>query len=320
MRNLGRYLLLPFVALLAAACVQVGEKEDCVGIKCPAGFQWPWGGEIRYWHIQLPNNGEITRLFGIFLKDEDVVPGYGLEDGGPTGPTRPIPEVGRCATDHFNPNQGPNRVYYDLGPEMTFDIGGGNELTMPRRGVEDEGEPYVDPYGRSHDVIYFLEDFSLRDDSFFDTMHYQQALEDLPFAVRDPETEDYQTVDRLESLYMPPEIELQTPARDSGVVQLKKSEGLHVEWQGRTPGDPDVFFGATIVIVPNPGSGLPPTLCVVGNTGSFTIPPEAIQNLPADEGIMLIGLSADEAVLTDEGRVFHKWGISCDLMPWVRTE
>ena len=121
-------------------------------------------------------------------------------------------------------------------------------------------------------------------------------------------------------LYMPPEIELQVPARDSGVVQLKRSEGLRVEWRGRTPGNPDIFFGATIVIVPNPGSGLPPTLCVLGNTGSFTIPPDAIEALPADEGIMLIGYAADEAVLTDTGRIVHKWGISCDLMPWVRVD
>lgn len=319
MRNLAWYLLLSSAAL-TSACVDTGDKEDCVGLSCPAGFQWPWGGEIRYWHIQLPNNGEITRLFGIFLKHEDPVPGYGLEDGGPTGPTRPMPAIGRCATDVFNVNQGPNRTYYDLGTEMTFDMGGGTEITLPRRGMQDDGMPFVDPYGRASDVIYFLEDYGLREDNFFDTFHYQQAQDTMPFAVRDPDTKNYDTLDRLDNLYMPPEIELQTPARDSGVVQLKKSQGLLVEWKGRTPGNPDIFFGATIVIVPSPGSGLPPTLCALGNSGKFTIPPEAIQALPADEGFMLIGFAADQAVLTDTGHILHKWGISCDMMPWVRTE
>lgn len=318
MRNLTRYLLLPSAALLASACVDTGEKEDCVGLSCPAGFQWPWGGELRYWHIQLPNGGEITRLFGIFLEYEDVVPGFDLEDG--PGNTRPLPAIGRCATDVFNVNQGPNRVYYDVGPEMTFDMGGGNVITVPRRGVEETGMPFVDPYGRAHDVAYFLEDFGMREDNFFDTYHYGETVDPLPFAVRNPDTEDYETLERLDGLYMPPEIELQTPARDSGVVQLKRTEGLLVEWQGRTPGRTDVFFGATIVIVPNPGSGLPPTLCALGNSGTFTIPPETIQDLPADEGIMLIGFAADEAVVTDTGRIFHKWGISCDLMPWVRVD
>lgn len=314
MRNLARYLLLPSAALLASACIDTGDKEDCVGIKCPAGFQWPWGGELRMWHIQLPNGAEITRFFGIFLEQEDPVPG--LED---SGYTRPLPEIGRCATDVFNTNQGLNRQYIDIGPEMTFDMGGGDEITVPRVSAED-GMPVVDPYGREHDLFYYLEDFRLREDSFFDTMHYGQAADSLPFEVRNPDTGSYETVERLDGLYMPPEIELQTPSRDSGVVQFKRGEGLLVEWQGKTPGSPDIFFGATIVIVPMPGSGLTPTLCVLGNTGSFTIPPETIEELPADEGIMLIGFASDEAVLMDNGSMLHKWGISCDLMPWVRVD
>jgi hypothetical protein len=35
---------------------------------------------------------------------------------------------------------------------------------------------------------------------------------------------------------------------------------------------------------------------------------------------MLVGLVANEAVVTDSGRILHKWGISCDLVPWVRVD
>lgn len=308
------YFCVLLLGTLGTACYDTGDAEDCVGFTCPGGFQWPAGGEVRSWYIELPNGGHISRFFGIFIADEDPA----SPDLVGSRNTRPLPDLGRCAPD-INGVQGLNRQYMDVGPEMTFTLGPDETITVPRISAEDNaGMPFVDPYGREHDIIYYREDFNVRTNSFFDFNHTATATETLPFQVRDKATGKYESTNALEGLYMPPAIEVLDPP--PGVAEFKRGQPFNVEWTSPPP-NPDVAVFASIVIVPGgPGSGLRPWLCPVGNTGQFTIPADIIDSLQADDGIMLVGLVADQAVLTDAGRMFQKFGISCDLVSWVRGE
>lgn len=314
MRNLAGYLSCALLAAaLSTACVSDGTKEDCVGFKCPAGFEWPNGGEIRMWYIHLPTGGDITRLFGIFINDEDPAT---PELADSAGNTRPLPPLGRCAPDP-NGVQGLNRVYQDIGPEMTFSLGGGQDITVPRITPDDNGgQQFVDPYGRKHDLIYYLEDFNSRDASFFNTRHSATAQDMLPFAVRSNDTGEYQQTDTLDGLYMPPKIKVLDPP--SGSVQFKRGEPLNVEWESTETPLSDVVHATAIVIAPtNPA--ITPTLCTGGDTGQFTVPAETIDALQDDSGVMVIGFVSNEAVLTDAGRIMNMWGISCQLVTWTRN-
>lgn len=313
MKKLAVYGGIFLLGTLTTACYDTGTTEECTGLSCPGGFQWPHGGEIRAWYIRLPGGGHISRFFGIFIEDE-----------GPASPelegslnTRPMPQIGRCAPD-INGAQGTNRTYIDVGPEMTFTLGPDETITVPRIRAEDNaGMPFVDPYGREHELIYYREDFNIRADSFFDFKHTATTEQMLPFQVRDPDTGEYVSTDTLTNLYMPPAVEVLSPP--PGVAEFKRGEDVNIEWRS-PPGAPDVVIGSAIVISPAPGSGIRPTLCVSANDGQFTIPAETIDSLQADEGIMVVGLVANEAVVTDSGRLLNKWGISCSLVPWVRVD
>lgn len=298
---------------LGTACYDTGDREDCVGITCPGGFQWPHGGEVRTWYIELPGGGHISRFFGIFIEDEEPA----SPDLIGTPYTRPPPDVGRCAPD-INGIQGLNRQYIDVGPEMTFTLGPDETITVPRIRAEDnDGMPFVDPYGRLHDVIYYREDFNVRANSFFNFRHTATAAETLPFQVRDRATGEYKSTNTLEDVFMPPAIEVLSPP--PGVAEFKRGQPVNIEWTSEAPNS-DIAVFSSIVIVPAPGAGHRPWLCPVGNTGQFTVPADIVDALQADDGIMLVGLVANEAVVTDSGRILHKWGISCDLVPWVRVD
>ena len=297
----------------STACYDTGTKEDCVGLSCPGGFQWPHGGEIRTWYIGLPGGGHITRFFGIFIEDEDPA----LPELEGAFNTRPMPQIGRCAPD-INGVQGLNRQYIDIGPEMTFTVGPDETITVPRiTAEENDGMPFVDPYGREHELIYYREDFNVRPDSFFNFRHTATTPQPLPFQVRDRETGEYASTDTLTDMYMPPRVRVLDPP--PGVAEFKRGQDFNIEWES-DPADPEIVVGSAIVIAPAPGSGLRPTLCVSANDGQFTVPAETIDNLQADDGIMVVGLVANEAVVTDSGRILNKWGISCSLVPWVRVD
>jgi hypothetical protein len=232
----------------------------------------------------------------------------------------PLASVGRCARS-VDGDQGENIEYYDVGDHITFDLSNGESVDVPRL-LPDPAVPdcmpgkacaagVVDFYGRLHQVAYLLETVTppgtLGDDYY---NHYQ--------SVRLPDNTDLS--DKLDKLYLGPSFTVTKPVWNpaEGALALKRGQDVTFEWENEQEPNRDVLAAAAIVIVPDVSTQA--TGCISLNDGSFTIPGETIDALEDDTGIMLVGNGSDEAVLTDDGRIFHKWGVFCNLIPWTRVE
>ena len=301
--NLATGLLTLSLVLGLAGCWDEGDKRECVGVPCPAGFQWEHGGELRAWYIRLPDGSELRRLYGVFIEDEDrneTVP-----DDKPY--TRPLPQIGMCAPD-VTAMTGQNPTYIDVGPSITFHFGD-TDIEIERQVATEEDGPVVDFYGREHQVAYLLETNDATTPAFFNAKHSAETAEPQDFS------------DILEGLYMPPKLNVLTP--ESIPTRFTRGEDFLVEWEQESESDPSVVTAAAIVIAPFPAPNEPritPTACIVGNSGHFTIPAEVIDNLQSDSGIMLVGTASNQAVLRDDDHMINMWGQNCTAVPWTRGD
>lgn len=305
--NLAVGLTLSLLLGLVGGCWDEGDKRDCIGVPCPGGFQWEHGGELRAWYIRLPDGSELRRLYGIFIEDED--PNEMLPPDHPY--TRPLPQIGTCAKD-ITTYVGQNPTYIDVGPSITFHLGD-VDMEIPRQVAAGPDEPVVDFYQRKHEIAYLLETFEPTTPAFFNAKHSATTAEPQDFS------------DILEGLYMPPKLRVLTP--ENIPTRFTLGEDFLVEWEQEEEEDPSVVTAAAIVIVPFPPADAQPedprpipTACIVGNSGTFTIPAETIDSLETDAGVMLVGTASNQAVLRDDDRMINMWGQNCTAVPWTRGE
>lgn len=303
--KIATYLALASVPLMVG-CYDEGNKEDCVGLKCPNGFQWPEGGEVRIWTIRLPDGAVITRYFGFFIESQS-----------PDDPL-PLPLLGVCGRE-VTADQGENAVYIDMGPSLTFDLENGASVEVPRLLPDPavtECMPgtacaagVIDFYGRRHDVAYLLETFEGTGTApgFYDSFTTVQAQEQTSFS------------DDLGGLYLGPSFTMLAPPQDeNAVATFRRGEDVEFAWENEQAPNPDVVAAAAIVFVPDVATQA--TACLSLNDGNFVVPAETIDALEDDTGIVLVGNGADEAILTEDGRIVHKWGQFCNLIPWQRVD
>ncbi len=298
------------VTLFAVGCYDDGDREDCVGLECPSGFQWPEGGEVRIWSIRTPDGAVIRRYFGFFMSKQtpDV--------------HNTLPEVGRCGRS-VDGDQGQNREYYDVGENITFVLDNGEEVVVPKL-TADPANPMcmpgtacaqgaMDYYGRIHDVAYLLETITPPPeaaglvDGFYNSFHSVRTANQMELS------------DQLDELFVGPSFTVLDPPRNEmGAVTFKRGEDVYFSWENEQPPNPDVVAAAAIVIVPDMSTMA--TGCISVNDGNFTVPAATIDALEGDTGIMLVGNGADKGLVTDDGRAIHKWGLFCNLIPWTRVD
>lgn len=308
MNRVAPVLLGLALSSLAVGCADEGTKEDCVGLKCPGGFQWPEGGEVRIWTIRLPDGSLLTSYFAFFIESQS--------------PDVPLPEpaVGICDID-LTGAQGENRQYIDVGESVSFELATGDTVEVPRMMADpevDECMPgtackdgVMDFYGRMHDIAYLMQTFEEagpRDD-FYNHFHSVTTADEMPFS------------DQLDNLWLGPSFDVTRPQRDDdAVVTLHRGEDITFEWTNEQNPDPTVASAAAIVFVPDVCDNPPCEIsCLTLNDGDFTVGGDVITDLSADSGIMLVGNGSDDAVLHD-GRIIHKWGQFCNLFPWARVD
>ncbi len=312
MKNIIAWLSLAALPF-AFGCSDEGETEECVGLQCPAGFQWPDGGEVRIWSIRLPNGDVIQRFFAFFV------------DGAEPDVPLPLPSLGVCAPD-VNGAQAANPEYVDVGESLTFKLADGQEVVVPRLlpnpDNEDCSMPTVpcaagvpDWYHRMHQVAYLAETFAPAEaapgpENYYNSFHDAEAADTI---AHNPEGKE------VDNIFLGPSFTVNKPARsDLGLVTLKKGEDVPFTWEMEQAPNPDVVHAIAILFVPD--APVPPTACITLNDGAYTVPHQAIDELAADTGIMLVGNGADQAIVTDDGRILHKWGLFCNLFPWQRVE
>jgi hypothetical protein len=287
MERAARFLLLAS-AILVAGCFDQGEKEDCVGLSCPAGLFWPDGGEVRIQYIALPDGSDLRLFVSYFVKDqtpEFVEP----------------PLLGQCFDELWYVP--PDREYIDVGEDVTVKMGD-EEITLPRA----TGDQAVDFLSRHHQVAYTAQSYTKTQDSFFDAEHSATTEKDMGFN------------QLLHGLYQTPKVEVLSPT-GVGNRPINANEDLLVEWNELSPADPDITTGGVIIFWKKGGPGVANSetiACVGPNTGSFLVPKETIDKLP-DTGIMQVGTASNQAKLTEDGRRVDLWGSTCVAFPFAKV-
>ncbi len=276
---------------LASGCADEGDIEECVGLNCPNGFQWPYGGELRLWYIQLPDGSELQRLIGFFISAQ-------------TPDILPDTEIGYCAVNReSDPGYGfgENIQYIDVGASLTMDLGD-RQVVMPR--VDPGAEPTIDFADRPHEgVIYQREISNPTGPAFFNNTHPVTTADEMDFSS-----------DLSPGIYMPPAIEVIQPL---GVpITLHSGHDLVIEWENVEEPSPDYATVAAMVFIPDAG---PSYQCLVLNNGKMTVPAETIDILGADTGVMVIGTAANAGVLRPDGRWQSMFGMNCHLTPFQRV-
>lgn len=294
MRKLATYLSFAVLcgAVLATACVDAGNKRDCVGIDCPTGLFWPDGGEVRIQYLLEPDGSELRYTTSFFIDDQDPV-------------HMDLPPLGTCGPEPKGPLwEVPLRHYVDVGPSVTVDLEDDFSLTAPKF------ENATDLLGRTHDISYLAQTKEPTDPSFFNTRHSAHLS---------PETADqFDFSDMMTTMYMPPKVQALAPTLPEGVsvLAIKRHQDLEIEWQQTENPDPTVVTAGVIVFDSPSGT----TSCVVPNTGHFVVPAEVIDSLPESGGVMQIGNGSNEAILTPEDRIIHMWASNCVLLPWTKVD
>lgn len=279
------------VVTLAAGCYSAGDPEDCVGLQCPTGFQWPMGGEVRLWYMQFPDGTNVRYFIGYFVEEQepDVLPDQ------PVGYCYPSPEATRGL------GYGNTFTEMDVGESIIYHVGDEN-FEVPR--VVADGEPIIDFAGRPHDIAYLLENTDPPGPGFFNNFH----------SVSIPGRPDFSEV-MSPGLYMPPETRVISPVGDP-VITMQRGQDLVIEWEELEPNEQEIPTVGAMVIAPD-GNGTVIS-CLVANNGRTIIPASIIDNLEADTGVLVIGTAADESVLRPDGRLHHPFGLNCHAYPYQR--
>lgn len=304
--------IIPFVV----GCASDGEREDCFGIKCPAGYQWPDAGEVRVWAIRLPDGSVVTRYFGFFY------------DAAATSTDTIIPApigVDTCGPERTFTWQPAERAYLDVGPSITFELGDGREVEVAKLEPNPDnpdcmvpGVPCVagipDWFGRMHDLAYIRETFTPPDQvpstDFYNNFQAVRTSEPIP---SNPEG------DRLDGIFLGPSFTVNEPVRDDmATVTLQKGHDVTFKYAFEQQMSANVTMATAIVLAPS--APVTPTACLELPTGELTIKSPVIDALAADNGFMLVGNGTDQSSLLDDGRIFHKWAIFCNFFPWQRVE
>jgi hypothetical protein len=275
---------------LSAGCADEGDIEECVGLNCPNGFQWPYGGELRLWYIELPDGTQLQRLIGFFISSQ-------------TPDILPDTEIGYCTLNlesTLNYGYGTDIQYIDVGANLTMDLGD-IQVNMPK--IEPGGEPTIDFADRPHEgIIYQREISTPTGPQFFNNVHPVTTAEEMDFSP-----------DLTPGIYMPPAIEVIQP---TGVpIILHAGRDLTIEWNEVEEPNPDYATVAAMVFIPDAG---PQYQCLVLNNGRMTVPGEFIDLFEADTGVMVIGTAANAGVLRPDGRWQSMFGMNCHLTPFQR--
>lgn len=291
MMKVAKCLLLGLVAL-GAGCASSGDAEECVGLQCPTGFQWPMGGEVRLWYIELPDGSTIRYFIGYFVEeqDPDILPDQAV------GYCEPSPEAIRGL------GYGNTFTEMDVGDHIIYHVGD-EEFIVPRV-TATGGEQVIDFAGRPHDIVYLLEVVDPPSPGFFNAHH----------RVTVPGRPEFTEV-LTPGLYMPPESRVITPV-GTPVVTFQPGQDVNIEWEEIEENtDEIVTVGAMVIQPDNFGEVIS---CLVTNNGQTTIPGDIIDGLDEDTGVLVIGTAADESVLRPDGRLHHPFGLNCHLYPYQR--
>jgi hypothetical protein len=271
---------------LLGGCYDQGNIDECIGLSCANGFQWPYGGEIRVWYIALPDGSELRRLSAYFMDAQ-------------TPEILPDLPIGYCAPDHSS-DLGTNRHYFDVGDSVTMHLGD-HDYVLPKFTKEDNGGMPVPDYAdREHDIAYLLETSDPTGDGFFDATHKIDTAKHMDFS------------DMLDTLYMPSPTEIISPVGNP-VIVMHRHQPVDVQWRELAPSDPGVVVGGAIVLGPDQGQEYS---CVVANTGQFTVPAETVDALEFDTGIFVIGTATDQSILRPDGQIVHQFAMNCHLYPY----
>jgi hypothetical protein len=229
----------PLSVLLAAGCIDAGDREDCLGLSCPGGFSWPEGGEIRVNYVDVPDGEDITQVMAFFVEDQ-------------TPEMEPLPPIGSCFewSGNFTELESRNRTYVDVGESVTFNLGG-NELVA----VKQEGG--YDYTGRGpHDIWYLTETVNV------DVSDY------LNKRVVGVDTHEF---GELDALYVPPRVKYVTPKFKGAPIQIKKGEDLLIEYAAEAEMDPSVAT-TSFLLFETPGTHEGRIVCMGLNNGKFLVP------------------------------------------------
>lgn len=307
-RTLSASLLLSLL-VLSSGCYDTGDKYACVGFSCPAGSQWPEGGNITVSHVWLPDGVSSARTFHAYF----------VEDQAPEFPEPRLP--GKCY-----PLEEPEyefRTEIDVGPNLTIRGEGEEEFVLPRYTVDNcaAGSEMPPPNGCAdgkpldfdfveHDIVYLAAANTNPGDGYFDSTMTTETAEPTPFS------------DLLTGTYMPPAVTQTKPPY--GAIPIKAGQPLELGWEPRTPIDPDIVAMGTILFVdpflaPNGGLDVFPWLCVVPNSGSYTVPGEVTAQFSPRGGIMQVGYATNQAVVTDEDRIINLFATECQASVWMLT-
>lgn len=290
MKSIAFCLSLALLPAFSAGCADEGDIEECVGLNCPNGFQWPYGGELRLWYVHLPDETEIQWLIGFFISSQ-------------TPDILPDTEIGYCTLNlEAEPNYGygTNIQYIDVGQSITMDLGD-HEVNIPK--IEPGDEPTIDFAGRPHEgLIYQREISTPTGEGFFNALHPITTGDDVDFSS-----------DLTPGIYMPPAIEVIQP---TGVpITFHGGRDLTIEWRNLEEPNPDYATVAAIVFIPDAG---PQYQCLVLNNGKMTVPGDFLNLFEADTGVMVIGTAANAGVLRPDGRWQSMFGMNCHLTPFQR--
>ncbi|HEU5058812.1 MAG TPA: hypothetical protein VFU21_19900 [Kofleriaceae bacterium] len=287
MKTIAICLSLALLPTFNGGCADEGDIEECIGLNCPNGFQWPYGGELRLWYIHLPDNTELQRMIGFFIESQtpDILPDI---------------EIGYCSQNReADPGigYGSNIQYIDVGPSLTMDL---NDFEVEIPKVEG---PLIDFADRPHEsAIYQREISTPTGPGFFNAMHKVTLAADTDFEqVLDP------------GIYMPPAIEVIQP---TGVpITFHGGRDLTIEWRNVEEPSPDYATVGAIVFIPDAG---PSYQCLVLNNGRMVVPGDFLNLFEADTGVMVIGTAANAGVLRPDGRWQSMFGMNCHLTPFQR--
>ena len=290
MTRFSTYLLTLALLPVAAGCADEGDAEDCVGLNCPNGFQWPYGGEIRLWYIELPDGSQLQRLIGFFIEAQtpDQLP--------------PNVEIGYCAENLESApgfGYGENRQYIDVGESITFNLADDRQVEVPKV----TGSNFLDFAGRPHDLAYLRDVSDPPGPDFFDNTHSITTGVEMDFSA-----------ELSPGVYMTPDFEVIQPL---GVpIILRSGRDLVIEWEEEKTPNPDYATVAAMVFIPDAGPGYQ---CIVKNDGKMTVPAEIIDIFEADTGVMVIGTASNAAVLRPDGRFQSMFAMNCHLTPFQRV-
>lgn len=279
-------LSLAVFGVLASGCYDNGTKEDCVGLSCGPGLDWPDGGETSIRYVRYPDGSEWRAFIGFFVDQQ-------------TPDQITMGALNVCSTE--TPWNAEMRHFYDVGPSITFHMGS-EAITVPK-----VSENAVDFTTRTFDVAYLLESWDPVDEDFFNNSHSVTA-DDGSMPV---------TIDRI---YMPPKLDITNPMPEgpSNFISIKKGQDLVVEWAEQEPVPPEISTAAAIIFNDVTMAAYP-MVCVGLNSGRYVVPKAIIDQIPRN-GLLQAGTIANEAVLTPDGRRIDTWGTNCQAIPYTLVD